>query len=83
MNTFRVQSLRYQVEKWLAPSSTDCVRVALSGRTLSDRMRYVCVESYHSNNSHSLFFFRHGDGCWRVYPARTDAPQMTVERSQA
>lgn len=83
MKTVEEHSLRYQVDKWLGPTTTRPVHVTLFSRTRLDRRRYVCVASSHSINAHELFFFRHDDGCWRVFPALPCKPQMTVERRAA
>jgi hypothetical protein len=66
MKNTKVQSLRYQVEKWLTPSAQ--VHVTAFGRIHSGGARYVCVEARQSAGSHALFFFRHGKGCWQVFP---------------
>jgi hypothetical protein len=83
MKTVEGQSLRYQVEKWLAPAATRGVHVTHFSRTRSDGRRYVCVEASDPLHVHALFFFRHDDGCWRVFPARPDGPQLAVERRAA
>ena len=61
------QSLRFLVEKWLGPVSAP-VHVTQFGRTKWDNTRYVRVETSASDGLRSLFFFRHGDGCWCVFP---------------
>ena len=74
------RSLRYQVEKWLAPASTSLVHVTEFGRTRWGRTRYVCVETSSSAGVRVLFFFRHNDGTWHVFPpvevARYGAPRQ-------
>jgi hypothetical protein len=72
------QSLRYQVEKWLAPGNVP-VRVRQFSRTRPDGRRYVCVETSHGKASRALFFFRHDDGHWCVYPA---APRQRIMRGE-
>ncbi|EUC20340.1 hypothetical protein PMI06_010020 [Burkholderia sp. BT03] len=44
-------------------------RVTMFGHTLSCGWRYVCVELTHDSEQLALFFLRHGDGCWRVFPS--------------
>lgn len=61
-------SLRTQVEKWLAPTLSAVVRVTEFGRTPLGGNRYVCVETSLPRGSRALFFFRHDDGLWRVFP---------------
>ncbi|BCQ26004.1 hypothetical protein NK8_41880 [Caballeronia sp. NK8] len=76
------RSLRYQVEKWLAPGSMP-VHVRQFSRTRSDRRRYVCVEALHGAASRALFFFRHDDGHWCVYPPAPKQSNMRSERLAA
>ncbi|WP_429282483.1 hypothetical protein [Paraburkholderia sp. GAS41] len=64
------QSLRYLVEKWLTPSSRAQLRVIEFSRTRRGRRRYVCVET--EDGARSLFFFRHDDGSWYVFPPTSD-----------
>jgi hypothetical protein len=61
-------SLRLTVEKWLAPSATTTVRVTRFSRIRTSKSRYVCVESSRQDGAIALFFFRHSDGAWRVFP---------------
>jgi hypothetical protein len=70
MKSTYVQSLRYQVEKWLTPTTP--VHVTAFGRTGSGGGRYVCVETVQPAGARALFFFRHGDGCWQVFPPAAD-----------
>jgi hypothetical protein len=67
------QSLRFLVEKWPAPS--DALHVTEFSRTRHGGRRYVRVEtSSIGTSSRSLFFFRHDDGCWCVFPPTADTP---------
>jgi hypothetical protein len=66
MKETNVLSLRYQVEKWLTP--TGPVHVTAFGRSPSGGGRYVCIETRQPAGPRALFFFRHGDGYWRVFP---------------
>jgi hypothetical protein len=65
------KSLRSLVEKWLTPTSATPVRVTRFGRTASNRRRYVRVEAMRPDGPVALFFFRHDDGTWRVFPPET------------
>jgi hypothetical protein len=78
MKNLNAQSLRFQVEKWLAPGPTVPVRVIEFSRTRSGRRRYVRVrvETTQPGGSRTLFFFRHDDGCWHVFPPSGDGPQI-------
>ena len=60
--------LRNQVEKWLAAGAAIPVRVTAFSRTQRGRRRYVRVEASSPQGEHALFFFRHDDGHWRVFP---------------
>jgi len=80
MKSTKVQSLRFQVEKWLAPDSSTPVRVVEFSRTLPGRRRYVCVETAQAAGLRALFFFRHDDGCWRVFPPAVDRPKVYADR---
>jgi hypothetical protein len=70
MNT-AAKSLRLLVEKWLTPISAAPIRVTRFGRTGSNRRRYVRVEALRPEGPVALFFFRHDDGTWRVFPPET------------
>jgi hypothetical protein len=77
------RSLRYQVEKWLAPASTSLVHVTEFGRTRRGRTRYVRVETSSSTGVRVLFFFRHDDGTWHVFPPAVDTQKSTTEHVAA
>jgi hypothetical protein len=76
------QSLRYQVEKWLAPGSIP-VHVTQFSRTRADRRRFVRVETFQGAASRALFFFRHDDGHWCPYPPAREQRNMRMERLAA
>jgi hypothetical protein len=67
MNT-QNRSLQGLVEKWLAPTPAVPAHVTQFGRTAAGKRRFVCVEVPHPTYPRSLFFFRHDDGFWRVFP---------------
>ncbi|MFJ1255477.1 hypothetical protein [Cupriavidus sp. CuC1] len=62
------------VAKWIGPVEGRPVRVARFGRMRTGRVPYVCVQ----RAADMLFFFRHGDGSWCVFPP---ANQGTAARS--
>ncbi len=70
------QSLRGQVEKWLAPAPSIPVHVTQFSRRLRGGRGYVCVETQLPAGSRALFFFRHADGCWCVFPPVADTPKL-------
>ncbi|MDR5735017.1 hypothetical protein QCE47_22125 [Caballeronia sp. LZ025] len=82
MKSINERSLRSQVEKWLAPASVP-VHVTKFSRTRADHTRYVCVETLQGAASRALFFFRHDDGQWCVYPPAPQRANIRRERLAA
>ncbi|WP_144111601.1 hypothetical protein [Paraburkholderia sp. BCC1886] len=76
MRTASEQSLRFLVEKWLAPEPSAPVRVTEFSRTRLGGRRYVRVETSQDADARGLFFFRHDDGCWCVFPPTADTPRF-------
>jgi hypothetical protein len=62
------RSLRLLVEKWLAPTLSTPARVTQFSRTRSNHNRYVRVEVLCAAGPVGIFFFRHDDGTWCVFP---------------
>ncbi|AXF06460.1 hypothetical protein CUJ88_49695 (plasmid) [Paraburkholderia hospita] len=83
MTNIREQSLRYVVGKWFAFNPPGLAKVIAFGRTPPGRGRYVCAETTHHSRTLALFFFRHDDGYWRVFPPATTLPYMALERLAA
>jgi hypothetical protein len=77
------RSLRSVIEKWLSPNPATPVRVAEFSRTPSNRRRYVRVEAARPTGVLALFFFRHDDGTWCVFPSRAERPAMRAYRRTA
>ncbi|HZZ13289.1 MAG TPA: hypothetical protein VFE79_21595 [Paraburkholderia sp.] len=73
------QSLRFLVEKWLAPGPSASVHVTEFSRTRLGGRRYVRVETSLEAGSRGLFFFRHDDGCWCVFPPTADTPKLHAQ----
>ncbi|KVU05820.1 hypothetical protein WK60_25660 [Burkholderia ubonensis] len=71
-------SLRMQVDKWLAPSAFVPARVVRFSRMAEQRRRYVCVEAAHPAGTIAIFFFRHDDGSWCVFPPADRRFAMTT-----
>jgi len=71
-------SLRALVDKWLAPNARVPARVVRFSRTQDHRLRYVCVEAAHPARTIAIFFFRHDDGSWCVFPPALTRPAMTA-----
>jgi len=83
MTNNQEQSLRCVVEKWLAFNPPGTAKVIAFGHTPPGRGRYVCVETTHNSRNVALFFFRHSDGCWRVFPPAATLQKMALERLAA
>jgi len=75
--TISEKSLRFVVDKWFAPVPAMRIRV---GR---DKRPYVHVEAFAPTGSRAIFFFRHDDGCWCVFPPRRAQPAMNGYRLAA
>ncbi|MFK4448982.1 hypothetical protein ABH944_009038 [Caballeronia udeis] len=66
------RSLRLQVEKWLVPTPSTPARVTQFSRTRSNQRRFVRVEIIRpAGGLVGIFFFRHDDGTWCVFPPET------------
>ncbi len=72
------KSLRLMVEHWLAPELGDQVRVTRFRNRRSTRECYVCVETFNATGPVAMFFFRHQDGTWRIFPPGRERPTMRV-----
>ncbi|SEB93509.1 hypothetical protein SAMN02787142_0589 [Burkholderia sp. WP9] len=70
------KSLRVLIEKWLTPGLAAPIRVTRFGRTSANRRRCVRVEALRPEGPAALFFFRHDDGAWRVFPP--EAERLTI-----
>lgn len=77
MNT-RETSLRHLVERWFGPDSAMRARVTMFSHSPANRWRYVCVAAGRASGELSIFFFRHDDGSWSVFPPETRRATMSV-----
>jgi hypothetical protein len=73
------RSLRWQVEKWLAPAPATPVQVTRFSRTRLGGRRCVSVETSSSRGVRALFFM-HDDGSWYVFPPAADRPRVSFSR---
>ena len=71
-------SLRGTVEHWLATDPANGLRVTEFRNRRSKHECYVCVETLTATGPVALFFFRHQDGAWRVFPPSPERPTMRV-----
>ncbi|QCP49089.1 hypothetical protein FAZ95_07790 [Trinickia violacea] len=70
------RSLRTMVEDWMAPDTAKGVKVRKFGR--SKNGRYVCIEAVNAAGPIAIFFFRHRDGTWCIFPPSAERPAMRV-----
>ena len=70
------QSLRLLVDKWFAPTAATPVQVTRFSRTHANQERCVRVETLRREGAIAIFFFRHDDGAWCVFPPKT--PRLTM-----
>jgi hypothetical protein len=59
-------SLRSLVDKWTPPNGAAPIRITRFSS--ARRGRYVRVDVSRPEGPVALFFFRHDDGVWRVFP---------------
>jgi hypothetical protein len=69
-------SLRMMIEHWLSPDPANGVRVTKFRNRRSKSECYVRVETLTAAGPVALFFFRHRDGAWRIFPPSRERPAM-------
>ncbi|MFM0168319.1 MULTISPECIES: hypothetical protein [Paraburkholderia] len=74
------KTLHWAVDKWLAPTPSMPARVVQFCHRASQHQRYVCVEALRPTGLLSIFFFRHDDGSWNVFPPQAERPAMNGHR---
>ena len=72
------RSLHSLVEKWLAPGPQGQIRVVRFGHRRRDGTRYAQVEASTTRGARAIFFFRHHDGAWCVFPPLISGPSMST-----
>ncbi|HWT38923.1 MAG TPA: hypothetical protein VN289_21730 [Paraburkholderia sp.] len=72
------QSLRRLVDKWLGSVAQRPARVTGFGYCRQNGWRYVRIETQRLSGELAIFFFRHDDGAWRVFPPVVRRPSMRV-----
>jgi hypothetical protein len=77
------RSLRSQVEKLVGSTRGHGVRVRLLNRSRTGRTCRVCIQVDRPTGSFSLFFFRHADGAWHVFPPGHRRLEMGIGRMAA
>ncbi|CAH2944273.1 MAG: FIG00454712: hypothetical protein [uncultured Paraburkholderia sp.] len=74
------KTLHWAVDKWLAPTPSMPARVVEFCHRASLHQRFVRVEAPRPGGLLSIFFFRHDDGSWNVFPLQADRPAMNGYR---
>jgi hypothetical protein len=77
------KSLRLQIEKLVGSSCKDRASVRVIHRSRSGRTCRVCIQVERPAGSFALFFFRHDDGTWHVFPPDQTRPEMGGYRRAA
>lgn len=75
----RDRTLRRLMDKWIDPAAASPIRVtrlSLAG----EKARYVRVEAQCTGGPVVMFFFRHDDGQWCVFPPQARRPMMDARR---
>jgi len=72
------KSLRSLVHKWLGPTSGTPVKISRFNRRQSNQRTYVHIELLLQSGPVGLFFFRHDDGSWCVFPPNSERPVLRV-----
>ncbi len=68
-------SLRAVIDKWIGRTATNPIRVIRQRDARSGR--YVLVSLSQSPTAQVIFFFRHDNGSWNVFPPEIQRPAMT------
>jgi hypothetical protein len=77
------RSLRSQVEKLVGPMRDRGARVRLLDRSRVAGTCCVRIQIDQPTATFSLFFFRHADGTWHVFPPGQRRPEMGTSRIAA
>jgi hypothetical protein len=70
------RSLRAMVQDWLSPDPERGFRVSHYGRSMVGR--YVCVVADDGIRSKAVFFYRHRDGNWCIFPQNPQRPALRI-----
>lgn len=71
-------SLRWLIEKWFGFPSDGTYRLTRSSPVHSPVGRCVCFESTGAGVAIKIFFFRHDDGSWSVFPPASKKPTFAL-----
>ncbi|HZZ13238.1 MAG TPA: hypothetical protein VFE79_21335 [Paraburkholderia sp.] len=74
----RESALRLMIGKWFVSTPTIPVRIKRLERPRSGRRRYVAVEVSRGAGGAAIWFFRHHDGSWKVFPPEVERPAIQL-----
>jgi hypothetical protein len=77
MNDWK-HSLRKTVEYWLSPSPSALVRVMRFKNRRRPNECFVKVSTSETGAAAEMYFFRHEDGTWRVFPPSRTLPALPL-----
>ncbi|TFE37584.1 hypothetical protein E2553_39870 [Paraburkholderia dipogonis] len=66
--------LRAMVQHWLAPNAASGFKVSHFGRACGDR--YVCIVAHNGRWPLAMYFYRHRDRAWYIFPQGPARPAM-------
>ena len=72
------RSLRAVIEKWLGTEQESEIGTVRSGHLANSRTRYVSIVANRHSGKLTLFFFRHDDGSWNVFPPSAPHAAMGI-----
>lgn len=72
------QSLRAMADKWLALRQDTMVEVRRCARGGNNKRRCVYVRAIGMASEVGLFFFRHDDGAWYIFPPSDASPVVRI-----
>src|SRR5579864_4937808 len=73
------QSLRWLIDKWFGLGAGNAYRLTRSPCAESSSCRYVCLEAIRTGCALKIFFFRHEDRSWSVFPPAPKRPTLTLD----
>lgn len=79
----RERSLHSMVAHWLVPDPAKPVRVTKFRNRRSTRECYVYIETVKAGGQVAMFFFRHQDGTWRIYPPTRKRLALSIHHTSA
>ncbi|NMM04077.1 hypothetical protein HHL24_40240 [Paraburkholderia sp. RP-4-7] len=76
--SIRESNLRLQIGKWFAPTPALPVRIKRLALGRSGGRRYVAVEVSRYAGGTAIWFFRHREGNWQVFPPDIKRPALQL-----